>query len=49
MFGLREKSKMIAPERALRGRDSEMPVADRHAVLGTRMKGWAGSDSDGFE
>jgi peptide-methionine (S)-S-oxide reductase len=38
MFGLREKSKMIAPERALRGRDSEMPVADRHAVLGTAMK-----------
>jgi peptide-methionine (S)-S-oxide reductase len=37
MFGLREKSKMIAPERALRGRDSAMPVADRHAVLGTPM------------
>src|SRR6202046_4475053 len=38
MFGLREKSKMIAPERALRGRDSAMAVADRHAVLGTPMK-----------
>jgi peptide-methionine (S)-S-oxide reductase len=49
MFGLREKSKMIAPERALAGRDSEMPVADRHAVLGTPLKGWAGSDSEGFE
>jgi peptide-methionine (S)-S-oxide reductase len=30
---------MIAPERALRGRDSAMPVADRHAVLGTPMTG----------
>jgi peptide-methionine (S)-S-oxide reductase len=29
---------MIAPERALRGRDSETPVADRHAVLGTPLK-----------
>ena len=49
MFGLREKSKMIAPERALRGRDSQMPVADRHAVLGTPMNGWAGSGSAGFQ
>jgi peptide-methionine (S)-S-oxide reductase len=39
MFGLREKSKMIDPERALPGRASEMPVADRHAVLGTPIKG----------
>jgi peptide-methionine (S)-S-oxide reductase len=38
MFGLREKTKMIDPERALRGRDAEMPVADRHAVLGTPLK-----------
>jgi peptide-methionine (S)-S-oxide reductase len=38
MFGFREKSKMIAPERALRGRQQEMPVADRHAVLGTPMR-----------
>ena len=30
---------MIDPERALPGRDAEMPVADRHAVLGTPMKG----------
>ncbi len=37
MFGFREKSKMIAPERALRGRDRAMRVADRHAVLGTPM------------
>jgi peptide-methionine (S)-S-oxide reductase len=38
MFGLREKSKMVDPERALPGRDSGVPVADRHAVLGTPMK-----------
>jgi peptide-methionine (S)-S-oxide reductase len=38
MFGMREKTKMIAPERALRGREQELPVADRHAVLGTPMK-----------
>ncbi len=38
MFTFREKTKMIDPERALRGRDREMPVADRHAVLGTPMK-----------
>jgi peptide-methionine (S)-S-oxide reductase len=37
MFGMREKSKMIAPERALRGREQALPVADRHAVLGTPM------------
>ena len=49
MFGLREKSKMIDPERALPGRDWEMPVADRHAVLGTPMKGWPGFDTEGFE
>ncbi len=39
MFGFREKTKMIAPERALKGRDLPMPVADRHAVLGTSLKG----------
>ena len=38
MFGFGEKSKMIAPERALRGRPQELPVADRNAVLGTPMK-----------
>jgi peptide-methionine (S)-S-oxide reductase len=46
MFGLREKSRKIDPERALRGRDSAMPVAERHAVLGTPMKG---PFPDGFE
>jgi peptide-methionine (S)-S-oxide reductase len=49
MFGLREKSKMIAPERALPGRQQELPVADRNVVLGTPMKGWVGPDTDGFE
>jgi peptide-methionine (S)-S-oxide reductase len=47
MFGLRAKTKMIAPERALKGRETEMmPVAGRHTVLGTPLKGpWrAGSD-----
>jgi peptide-methionine (S)-S-oxide reductase len=43
MFGFREKTKMIAPERALRGREDEMPVADRHTVLGTPLRGrWVG-------
>jgi peptide-methionine (S)-S-oxide reductase len=37
MFGLREKSKMIDPERALPGRAQETAVAARHAVLGTPM------------
>jgi peptide-methionine (S)-S-oxide reductase len=39
MFGMRARTKMIAPERALRGRDQELPVAARHAVLGTPIKG----------
>src|SRR5258707_12307208 len=38
MFGLRSKRTMVAPERALDGRDREMPVTDRHAVLGTPLK-----------
>jgi peptide-methionine (S)-S-oxide reductase len=46
MFGMREKAKMIDPERALRGREQEMPVADRHAVLGTPMQQ---PFPDGFE
>jgi peptide-methionine (S)-S-oxide reductase len=29
---------MVEPERALPGRDREMPIADRHAVLGTPLK-----------
>src|SRR5256885_3281099 len=38
MFGLRTKTSMIDPSSALPGREEEMPVADRHAVLGTPMK-----------
>jgi peptide-methionine (S)-S-oxide reductase len=39
MFELwREKTKMIDPERALRGREQEMPVAAAHTVLGTPLK-----------
>ena len=49
MFGFREKSKMIAPERALPGRQQELAVAQRNVVLGTPMKGWVGPDTDGFE
>jgi peptide-methionine (S)-S-oxide reductase len=43
MFGLkRKKLEMPAPEAALPGRMAEMPVAARHLVLGTAMKGpWA--------
>jgi peptide-methionine (S)-S-oxide reductase len=33
----REKTKMIEPERALPGRSQQMPVPDRHAVLGNPM------------
>ena len=49
MFGLREKTKMIAPERALKGHAQEMPVADRHTVLDTPLKGWAGPSTEGLE
>jgi peptide-methionine (S)-S-oxide reductase len=35
----REKKKMIDPERALPGRDAEMPVPASHDVLGTPLKG----------
>jgi len=38
MFGLRHKTSMVDPSAALPGRDQEMPVAERHAVLGTPMK-----------
>jgi peptide-methionine (S)-S-oxide reductase len=38
MLGFRDKTKMIDPERALPGRDAEMPVAERHAVLGTPIR-----------
>ncbi|MBA3302171.1 MAG: peptide-methionine (S)-S-oxide reductase MsrA [Thermoleophilaceae bacterium] len=35
----KNSSKMIDPDRALEGRDREMPVADSHVVLGTPLKG----------
>jgi peptide-methionine (S)-S-oxide reductase len=38
MFGLRNKTAMIDSADALPGRSVEMPVADRHAVLGTPLK-----------
>jgi peptide-methionine (S)-S-oxide reductase len=34
----REKTKMIDPVRALPGRDTEIPVPDKHFVLGTPLK-----------
>jgi peptide-methionine (S)-S-oxide reductase len=34
-----EKAKMIAPERALQGRDEKMTVPVRHDVLGTPLQG----------
>ena len=36
LFG-REKTRMPAPEEALPGRETPIPVAERHAVLGTPM------------
>jgi peptide-methionine (S)-S-oxide reductase len=38
MFGLRSKTSLVDAESALPGRDVAMPVAARHAVLGTPMK-----------
>jgi peptide-methionine (S)-S-oxide reductase len=38
MLGFRDKTKMIDPSLALPGRSIEMPVADRHAVLGAPLK-----------
>src|SRR3982751_6546266 len=38
MFLFREKTKMIAPERALPGRAHALVVPDRHDVLGTSIK-----------
>jgi peptide-methionine (S)-S-oxide reductase len=38
MFGLHNKSQMVDAATALPGRSTEMPVAERHAVLGTSMK-----------
>ncbi len=38
MFGLRNKMTMVEPDQALSGRETEMPVPARHAVLGTPLK-----------
>src|SRR5205085_1788265 len=38
MLGLRLKTTLVDPAQALPGRADEMPVADRHAVLGTPLK-----------
>lgn len=38
MFGLRSKMTMVEPDQALPGRETEMPVPARHAVLGTPLK-----------
>jgi peptide-methionine (S)-S-oxide reductase len=46
MFGLHGKTTMIDPEEALAGREQEIPVPDRHAVLGTPLKP---PFPDGFE
>jgi peptide-methionine (S)-S-oxide reductase len=46
MFGLRNKTTMVDRESALAGRSTEMPVAPRHAVLGTPMEP---PFPDGFE
>jgi peptide-methionine (S)-S-oxide reductase len=46
MFGLRSKTTLVDGDSALRGRDVEIPVAPRHAVLGTPMKP---PFPDGFE
>ena len=37
MLFFREKTRMIEPEQALPGRSQQMPVPDRHAVLGNPM------------
>ncbi|MGI8865003.1 MAG: peptide-methionine (S)-S-oxide reductase MsrA [Solirubrobacteraceae bacterium] len=37
MLGFRDKTSMVDPASALPGRDRQVPVADRHAVLGTPM------------
>jgi peptide-methionine (S)-S-oxide reductase len=38
MFLFREKTKMIDADQALPGRDSPIPVPERHDVLGTRLQ-----------
>jgi peptide-methionine (S)-S-oxide reductase len=50
MFELwREKTKMIDPERALPGRQQELPVAPAHTVLGTPLEGGPEGFPSGLE
>ncbi|MEU8253833.1 peptide-methionine (S)-S-oxide reductase MsrA [Micromonospora inaquosa] len=46
MFLRRMKAEMVTPDQALPGRPIAMPVADRHEVLGTPLKG---PFPDGFQ
>src|SRR6516225_8699414 len=39
MLGFGHKTTMVDRDSALPGREDEMPVADRHAVLGTPLRG----------
>jgi peptide-methionine (S)-S-oxide reductase len=39
MLGLRHKTAMVDRDTALPGRGEQMPVAERHAVLGTPLRG----------
>jgi peptide-methionine (S)-S-oxide reductase len=38
MLGFRDKTALVDPAAALPGRETEMPVPDRHEVLGTPLK-----------
>ena len=38
IFGLGQKTKMVEADNALAGREREMPVPERHAVLGTPLE-----------
>ena len=38
MLGFGNKTTLVAPADALPGRDAEMPLADKHAVLGTPLR-----------
>ncbi|MDH3637816.1 MAG: peptide-methionine (S)-S-oxide reductase, partial [Gammaproteobacteria bacterium] len=38
MFGLERKLKIPNPDQALPGRETEMPIADRHYVNGNPLK-----------
>jgi peptide-methionine (S)-S-oxide reductase len=39
MFGFGHKTEMVAPENALPGRSTPLPLSNRHAVLGTPLRG----------